>query len=174
MMQEDLSKCVVLVKSWLDVITACQQQQLTPLTVMTLDRLHQELADVKQLLQQVAQEQLLARSQQPLGSAQEPAASLQQQGCSCGNEVSGGDEGRETGVKSQTPPRPRTSVHLDLPKDDQRSTDSSDASTQQLPLQPQQLAQHPLLLLGQGLKPSISDAVMLQRAVHAAQIQVSG
>jgi hypothetical protein len=142
---------------------------------MTLDRLHQELADVKQLLQQIAQEHLIARRQQPLCSAHEPATSLQQQGCSCGNKDGGADEDAQTAAKSHTPPRPKTSVLLDLPRDELHSTDSSDVSTSQLSLQPQQLAQHPLLLLGQGLKPSISDAVMLQRAVHAAHhTQVSG
>lgn len=71
-------------------------------------------------------------------------------------------------------PCPKASVHLDLPCEEQDKL-SCEAAAEREPEQPQPQQQPqqqhaaPLLLRGQGLKPSISSAVMLQRAVHAAQ-----
>jgi len=77
-------------------------------------------------------------------------------------------------------PCPKASVHLDLPCEEQDKLSCEAAAEREPELhqpqsqqqqQPQQQQHHvaPLLLRGQLLKPSISSAVMLQRAVHAAQ-----
>lgn len=107
-------------------------------------RLHAELADVKRLLTE-----LLGQKQ-----AVAAAAAQQQEPEAAGH----GDHARHHvaayGLKA--------SVHLDLPSEEQQQPQhlhSSDASGQH-----QQVA--PLRI---GLKPSIQEAVLLQRAVHAAQ-----
>lgn len=150
-MQEDIRRCVWAVSCCLSSVWAAHAEHNMIMSVHPVHRLNQDpLQHLSSELSDVKKllHQLLAAQGLSSAAQQHDVAGTQP------------GEGPCLQAAAEAPSGPKSSVYLDLRHDEQSSTLS----------QQQQLR----TMLGQSLKPSISDAVLLQRAVHATQhVQVS-